>query len=206
MSDLKISFFRIRVGPFCLGDGHDGRLHLIPLTQVMKGEERRNNVKCAWFFATVAVVCVLSDLLGHFKNSYELSSNPAPWGQPSLTLSLVAPVKNGARCFVQFGLSNRGNHPFYYSVPAESSSPVGEILTRTSSLSEWTSVPDNSQQLRLAPPSFEWIEMPPGGWIDGKFFDTCAFSGDHAYAIYVKPTQKSEMVRFVSEPYRGRVN
>ena len=35
-----------------------------------------------------------------------------------------------------------------------------------------------------------WIEMPPGGWVDGEFSEPGASAGEHTYAIFLKPSRK----------------
>jgi len=51
-----------------------------------------------------------------------------------------------------------------------------------------------------------WIEMPPGGWIDGEFQDTVEFPGEHAYVIYVKPARDASGIRIVSNSYPSLAN
>ncbi len=43
--------------------------------------------------------------------------------------------------------------------------------------------------------------MPPGGWADGEFYDPGDWTGEHAYAIFLKPSRNAGMVRILSEPY-----
>ncbi len=40
-------------------------------------EERKANIKRAWFFATVAVLFVLANQLGHVRNASDSNSGPA---------------------------------------------------------------------------------------------------------------------------------
>ena len=55
-------------------------------------------------------------------------------------------------------------------------------------------------------PNLMWIEMPPGGWIDGEFQDTVEFPGEHAYVIYVKPARDASGIRIVSNSYPSLAN
>ena len=46
-----------------------------------------------------------------------------------------------------------------------------------------------------------WIEMPPGGWVDGEFPDPGESPDEHAYAIYVKTDRDANGIRIVSKSY-----
>jgi len=51
-----------------------------------------------------------------------------------------------------------------------------------------------------------WVEMPPGGWVDGEFHDPGESPGEHAYAIYVKPARDVSVIRIVSNSYPSLAN
>ena len=58
-----------------------------------------------------------------------------------------------------------------------------------------------------APPSVggkvAWVEMPPGGWVDGMYNDPGSPGVDHAYE---KVETNDNVVRFISQPYRLSAN
>jgi len=47
--------------------------------------------------------------------------------------------------------------------------------------------------------NLKWIEMPPGGWVDGEFQDAGDSQEEHAYVIYVKPARDANGVRIISK-------
>ena len=88
---------------------------------------------------------------------------------------------------------------------------IGEIVTRTSASSDWMPLSANSRQQWSPAWAFidrnlAWIEMPPGGWVDGEFSEPGDWAGEHAYAIFLKPDRDAETVRILSEPYHSGRN
>jgi hypothetical protein len=158
---------------------------------------------------TVAVLFVLVNHVGRVKDASEGDSAAGSAAPVSLT---VSPPKRIAEGFsVRFRLSNRGNHSVFYPVGAETDAPVGQIVARTTPSSEWMSLPSGSKQQVQAVQEFvdqgiAWIEMPPGGWIDGEFRDVGEFSGEHAYAIFLKPARDAAAIRIVSKSYFSPAN
>jgi hypothetical protein len=51
-----------------------------------------------------------------------------------------------------------------------------------------------------------WIEMPPGGWVDGEFHDGGESPEEHAYVIYVKLARDADVSRIISQPYTSSAN
>jgi len=89
--------------------------------------------------------------------------------------------------------------------------PLGQIVTRASSSSEWIILSATSQQPVSAVHEFmgtnlTWIEMPPDGWVDGEFHDPGESPGEHAYVIYVKPARDASGIRIVSNSYHSLAN
>ena len=110
---------------------------------------------------------------------------------------------------IHFRLSNDGNHPVFYAVPPQTNVPLGEIVDPQSALPQWTTLSRTftSQQqqsvgLAAAHPTLSWIEMPPGGWVDGEFSDPGDLSGDRAYIIFVKPSRNASESPILSQPYQ----
>ena len=207
MSDRpRFSLFRPWVEPSPLKKTNGDRLGLPPLLDSDDGEERKANVKHAWFFTTVAVLFILADQLGHLKNVSYSNSGAASAERVSLTLSPPGEPGDLVGLSVRFRLSNRGNHSIFYPMRAGTSVPLGQIVTRTSPSSEWISPSTSSEQPVSAAPefmdtNFTWIEMPPGGWVDGEFQDLGESPGERAYVIYVKPTRDARGIRIISTEY-----
>ncbi len=166
-------------------------------------EERKANIKRAWFFATVAVLLVLANQLGHVRNASDSNSGPASAELVSLTLSPREGPGDRVGLSVRFRLSNRENHSVFYPMRAGTNVPLGQIVTRTLPSSEWISLSTTSEEPISAVPGFmdTWVEMPPGGWVDGEFHDPGESPGEHAYAIYVKPARDVSVIRIVSNSY-----
>jgi len=174
-------------------------------------EERKANIKRAWFFATVAVLFVLANQLGHVRNASDSNSGPASAASVSLTLSRLEGPRERVGFSVRFRLSNRGKHSIFYLVRAGTTVPLGQIVGRTSASSEWINLSTTSKQ-QVSPVSgftdanLTWIEMPPGGWVDGEFHDANESPGEHAYVIYVKPARDVSVIRIVSNSYPSLAN
>src|SRR6266436_4482407 len=73
----RFSLFRAWVQPSPLKKTNGDRHGLLPLTNVDRSQERKANVKHAWFFTSVAVLFILADQLGHVKNVSHSNSGPA---------------------------------------------------------------------------------------------------------------------------------
>src|SRR5258708_26610418 len=133
----RFSRFRAWVQPSTLEKTNGDRHGLLPLTNVDRSQERKANVKHAWFFTTVAVLFILADQLGHVKNVSHSNSRPAFAENVSLTSSPREGPRGRAGLSVRFRLSNRGNHSIFYPMRAETNVPLGKIFTQTSPSTEW---------------------------------------------------------------------
>lgn len=172
-------------------------------------EDRKADLKRAAFFVTVAIFFVLVNHLGHVKDASEGNSGV---GSPaSVSLRVSPPDRIGNGFSVRFRLSNRGTHSVFYPVGAGTNAPVGQIVARTSPASEWTTLSGDSKHGVSATqesmdPHVAWIEMPPGGWIDGDIHDAREFPGEHAYAMFLKPARNADAVALISNSYPSRAN
>lgn len=169
-------------------------------------QDRKANLKLAWFFGTVAVLFVLADQVGRVQK--QTDANFAPDSTALVSLKVLSPVRsgNGSGFSMRFRLNNRGNHSVFYPISTTTGAPVGQLVARTSPASDWTSLSGTSNERVAAVRNFTeqnltWIEMPPGGWVDGEFPDTGKAPVEHAYAIYVKPTRDANEIRIVSNSY-----
>jgi hypothetical protein len=124
----------------------------------------------------------------------------------SLTLSPPQRSGNRAGFSVRFRLGNGGNHSAFYPVDRTTGVPSGQLVARTSPSSEWLRLSGTSKQGLPAVQEFGnsnliWIEMPPGGWVDGEFPDPGESPDEYAYAIYVKTDRDANGIRIVSKSY-----
>jgi len=207
----KFSAFRPWVQPSPLKKTNGHKLRLLTPSVGGLGEERKANIKLAWFFALVALLFVLANRLGRVTDGRETSFGPDSPALVSLTLS--SPERSGDRAgfSVRFRLSNRGNHPVFYPLRAATNVPIGQLVGRTSSSSEWMSLSGTSKQRVPAvresmDSNLTWIEMPPGGWVDGEFYDAGESPGEHAYVIYVKPARDANGNRIITQSYTSSAN
>src|SRR5258708_5882779 len=204
----RFSLFRPWVEPSPLKKTNGDRLGLLPLTDGADREERKANVKHAWFFTTVAVLFILADQVGHVKNVSHSNSGLASAEHVSLALSPKEGPRDRVGLSVRFRLSNRGNHSIFYPVRPETNVPLGQIVTRTSPSSEWISPATVSKQPISAQDS--WTRIPRGlRWVDGEFQDLGESPRDQAYVIYVKLARDANSIRIISNSYyslaiRGR--
>ncbi len=200
----KFSAFRpwVLPSPSRKTNGDSLRPHSVPNDE----EERQVNIKLAVFFSVVALLFVLAEHLGRMQERTDANLGPDSTALVRLTVSLPERSGIGARFSVRFRLSNRGNHSIFYPVSTATNIPMGQLVARTTLSSDWMSLSSTSAH-RLPPvqeyndPNLRWIEMPPGGWADGEFSDPGDWTGEHAYAIFLKPSRNADTIRILSEPY-----
>ncbi len=204
----KFSVFRAWVQPPFLKETNGDRLRLLS-PEVDAARERTTNIKVAWFFAVVALLFVLADYLGRVKNGIDANLGPDSTARVSLILS--TPVRDQDGFSVRFRLSNRENHSIFYPMRSGTTVPLGQIVARTSPPSESIN-PSTTSKWQVSPVSgfmgtnLTWIEMPPGGWVNGEFYDAGGSPVEHAYVIYVKPARDASGIRIVSNSYPSLAN
>lgn len=169
-------------------------------------EQRNANIKLAWFFSVFALLFLLVNHLDRGKNGTNANLGPDSTTLVSLTLSPPVRLSEGTGFSVRFRLSNRGTRSVLYPISRTASIPIGELVARKSPSSEWVSLSPTPSQRVLAGQEFTdsnlaWIEMPPGGWVEGYFHDADQAPGEHAYAIYVKTARDASEIRIVSMSY-----
>lgn len=207
MSDgPKLPLFRPWVEPSLSRKTNVGRLRLLSPPDGDGAEERQTNIKRAGFFAAVALLSVLAEHLGRVEDRTDATLGPDSTRLVSLTLS--PPERSGDRAgfSVRFRLSNGGNHSVFYPRGNTTSVPIGQLVAQPFPSSNRISLSRTSQQQvagvqELVDANLTWIEMPPGGWVDGKFHDTGETPQEHAYVIYVKPARDANGIGIVSKPY-----
>jgi hypothetical protein len=201
----KFSVFRAWGQPSPSKRTNGGSLH--PHSVLNKDEEERQvNIKLAVFFSVVALLFVLAEHLGRMPERMDANLGPDSTALVSLTLSPPHRSGNRAGFSVRFRLSNRGSHSVFYPISTKTNMPMGQLVARPTPSSDWMSLSSTSAQRVLAVQEYDdanlrWIEMPPGGWANGEFSDSGDWTGDHAYAIFLKPARNADAVQILSEPY-----
>jgi len=172
--------------------------------------ERKANLRRAIFFAGVAILLIVANQLRHVKEDSDSHSSAAFVAGVKLVLY---PEQHGDNqgLLLRFRLSNMGNHAVFYPVRPGTDVPIGQIVTRASVSSEWMALFGSSKRMASAVPEFNdsnltWIEMPPGGWVDGEFSDPGDSAGARAYSIFLKPDRTADKARILSQPYHSGGN
>ena len=177
-------------------------------------EERKTYLTYALFFLAVAALLIVARQLGKDASTTSGQSTSMLNVQFDLAIQQASGqvprdgyLSLSGAYVVRFRLSNRGNHPVFYPIRPGTNVLAGHVVYRIALESKWMAVPwsatpsvpnvqePNDQNLA-------WIEMPPGGWVDGQFQDLGWPDGDHAYAIDLKPEPDAKIVGLVSPAYR----
>jgi hypothetical protein len=171
-----------------------------------ESDEQQSNIKLAGLFALVALLFVLAEHLGRIPDHTDTTLGPDSTALVSVTVSRPERSGTGARLPVRFRLSNRGNHSIFYPVNISTNTPIVQLVARATVASDWVSLSSTSAPRLPAIQEYNdtnlrWIEMPPGGWTDGEFSDSGDWTGEHACAIFLKPSRNAGAVRILSEPF-----
>jgi hypothetical protein len=149
---------------------------------------RQTEVKVAQFFVSVALLFVLADYLGRVQDRTDANLGPDSISLVNLILYPPERSENTSGFIVRFRLSNKRNHSVFYPTGTTTSVPVGQLVARASSTSDWTNLSGASKQRVPAVEEFtnsnrRWTEMPPGGWVDDEFQGVGESPEQHAYVI-----------------------
>lgn len=180
-------------------------------------KDRRQLLKYAFFYLTVAAVLFVTDQVA---KSPTASANRAQWrSSVHIDLSVVHKPKRDrpdsslaaeGTYLVRFRLVNHGNQPIFYPVSSDTNRPIGEIVHRVGAQSEWKSLSGSELSAPARPQlhggSVTWIEMPPGGWLDGEYEDPGSPTGDHAYELVLKTGADSKLEPLLSRAYPINAN
>ena len=209
-------FFRLGEQPLSPRNGNGRKPHLVADAFPGPEKERQPSIKHVYFFLAVAILLFVTSRLGtssmsgvstsmlnvRFDLSLQQSSNnvAAEGHQPKSIGHLV-----------QFRLTNQGTQPFLCPVRSATNVPIGHVVYRGPGGSEWMTLPESSSSAVLPPQELvdqspAWIEIPPGGWVNGKFYDPGRPVGDHAYVINLKSKSDARVVSVVSSPYHFTTN
>lgn len=175
-------------------------------------QERRPNVKYAIFYLVVAALLFFFNQLAKRRPAGAFPSDPASNVKIDLSVGDKAePSRAGneqmreTRYVIRFRVTNRGNQSIFYRVYSNTNRPAGHIVYRVAPAAEW--IPESPASDSSQPSvesNFAWVEMPPGGWVDGIYDDSRTPKGDHAYEFDVRTVDK--MTRLFSRPYRVNGN
>lgn len=205
---LKLFRFHTWAKP---SSAHGTNGNKLPSLSEPDADEHQTSVKVAQFFILSALLFVLADYLGQVQD--RTGANLVPDSTSQVQLILSRPERSGAGSgfTVRFRLINKGSQSVFYPTGTTAKVPFGQLVARASSTSDWMSLSATSKQ--LVPPvggfgdsKLDWIEMPPGGWVDGDFQDAGESPEEHAYAIYVKVAREGNGIRIVSRPYSALAN
>jgi hypothetical protein len=189
------------------GNGHKHTPQFAPPLEIRHDGGRKVNLKYAVFYLAVAALLILADRLARVSEAPNSNSNRSALQDVTLVLHSQAHLESQAGFIVRFRLSNIGKRAVFYPVHPGTNVPIGQIVTRMSASSGWTTLFTSPQQQRSTVPeaidrNLSWIEMPPGGWVDGEFSEPGKSAEEYAYAIFLKADRDGGEVRVVSEPYR----
>lgn len=176
--------------------------------------DRAHNLKYAIFYSTVAVLLILANQLAKYPGAHANQPEAAPDIRLNLSISReseTARMENestaAASYVIRFRLTNQGNRPIYYPVDPTTNSPMGHIVYRAAPGSEWIpEKPTTAPSQTRGGSDTAWVEMPPGGWVDGMYEDPGLPAGDHAYELELKISTNDKVTGLFSQPYRLNAN
>jgi len=176
-------------------------------TKSREEEQRATNVKRAMYFLAIALFLILADWFGHGRWAALPDSDRTGVSGITLAVNQQRPSKDGKAFAIQFRLSNSGKHSIYYPLCEATGTPASDIFYRTSETTTWTLLTQGPQaDVAILPKcpdsSLAWIEMPPGGWVDGEVLDGGGTPGDHAIGFQIRIKQDSSSIAMLSHPYR----
>jgi len=183
------------------GNGHQR----LPAAQIYfhAQEERKVNLRLTAFCLAVAAVLILSTLLERVVQSPDLATDRNPFRGVVLEAHPNPDGRAHHGLVVLFRLCNRGTQPILYPVHPGTNLPVGQVLVRKESSSEWIKPSRASEAAvsREMESTLGWIEMAPGGCMDGEFDDQVEVPGNHAYEVFLKADHNSTPMQVLSGPY-----
>jgi hypothetical protein len=199
--------------PLSSGNGAGRRSAL----RAVNARERRQNLKYAVFYLVVAALLFLSNQFAKHERREENQSNTALNVAVDLSVGRKSPATttgrysaNQATYIIRFRVTNRGNRSVFYPVYPGTNRPIGHIVYRVAPGSEWMVLPRPEEP--ISPPALRveggvaWVEMPPGGSVDGVYDDPGSPGGDHAYELDLKAATNEKITRFFSQTYRLNTN
>ena len=158
-------------------------------------------MKRAIYLLVIAAVLIFSDWLSRARWGAAVHDSDTTIGSAlTLTLNPQRSGSNGIGVALQFRLANQGEHSIYYPLCGATDAPVGQIFYRAPQSTGWTVLSQNLQKCQDE--NLAWIEMPPGGWVEGKFLDPGVPHGEHAFALQIRTRPEITPTSILSDPYR----
>jgi hypothetical protein len=88
----KFSFFRLSIKPISSRNGNGGKSHSIPFADTVPRQERKANLKRAFFFSGVGILLILANHLSWVKDDSDSNSTALSVARVELvSLSPTAP-------------------------------------------------------------------------------------------------------------------
>jgi len=157
-------------------------------------------MKRAIYLLVIAVVLIFSDWLSRSRWAAVRDSDTTAGSALMLTVNPQRSGGNGPGVAFQFRLANQGKHSIYYPLCGTTDVPVGQVFYRAPHSTGWTVLSQNLQKCQDE--NLAWIEMPPGGWVEGKFLDPGVPHGEHAFALQIRTRPEITPTSILSDPYR----
>lgn len=166
-------------------------------------EERKVNLRLAAICLALAAVLILATVLARVGQPPDLARDRNPLAGVVLEAHPNPAGRTHQSLVVLFRLCNMGRQAILYPVHPGTNLPVGQVLVRNESSSEWIKASGASEAaaFREMESTLRWIEMPPGGCVDGEFDDQVELPGDHAYELFLKPDHNGAPMQIVSGSY-----
>jgi len=189
------------------------RALIIHLALQKTTSERERNLKYAIFCLSVAILLFAADQLAKHAptNSSLLNSTinvrfDLFFDRPSGNSSPHNPAESSGY-YIRFRLENEGNRSIFYPIHPGTRDLLGHIVHRTAAQAPWVALPTpnsaNSPVRQSIDQNPGWIEMLPGGWLDGQFCDPSWPGDDHAYAFDLRQAANPAVIHFVSHPFHA---
>jgi hypothetical protein len=181
-------------------------------------KDEKQNLKYAIFYLVVAIILFLANRASKHPTGNGNESQSASNLHIDLSVARKletnpkgSNVARGETIVVRFRLSNAGNRPIFYPVSPGTNLPIGQIVYRIAPGSDWRALsapelsPSSPAQLDVRA-HVAWVEMPPGGWVDGEYEDPGSPAGDHAYELDLRVTADGIVSPLLSHPYPVNAN
>ena len=169
-------------------------------------QERQTTVKVAQFFVLVALLFVLADYLGRVQD--RTGANVGPDSMSLVKLILYPPERSGNYLGVHSSVPSKQQGKSFHLLSSRHHDKRAHGTTCCPGILDigLDELSGTSEQRVSGLEGFgdsnrKWIEMPPGGWVDGEFQDVGKSTEEHAYEIYVKNARDGKEIRIVSQPY-----
>ena len=175
-------------------NGNGAAPHRPEAVDTVSSLTRETRRKYAYVYFAIALVLIAASVLDYVLKAPDRDLNPSPLD--GVTLALEPQTPRGSS-IIHFQLSNHGRNAVLYPVLPDTDAPAGLVLSGSSLRLHDTSM----WERELEGTSISWVELRPGGWVDGQFKDLGTPAGNHAYSILLKLEGTSRELPVVSKTY-----